>query len=470
MSINSALLAGVSGLRANSAALSSISANIANVNTVGYKRVQTDFEDVITANARSTNDGAGGVQAVTRNLLSDQGDVQQSGSKTDLAISGQGFFVVTNRADNLTPTDSRSFTRAGSFTPDSQGYLKNSAGLYLQGWIADANGNITTDPSDLTKLQSINTSSFGGTADATTKVTVNANLNSAQAVSTAVTALSTTPVGAGAYDTTTNSMSQYLADPTTGVKPDYTLQVPVADSLGGQRTLQISFLKSSTPNQWYAEVTSVPASNVNTTDGLVAKGTLTFTSDGKLASSSGLFADPTNPVLSFAASGSGSSGLQWADALGVSAQDITLNLAQAPGGLTQFASKSTVQSVTTNGTSFGNLDGIDIDDQGFVTASYDNGVTRQIAQVAIATFPNADGLKSTSGDAYQVSLDSGTYNLKAPGSGGAGSLQGSALEASTVDLSAEFTGLITTQRAYSAASKIITTADQMLQELINIKQ
>lgn len=465
MSINSSLLTGVSGLIANAKALNAISANIANVNTVGYKRVDTSFLDVVTNSALSRSGGAG-VTTMTRNLLSEQGDVQQTNSSTDLAVSGGGFFVVTNKAEDLASTDARSFTRAGSFTPDSSGYLKNSAGLYLQGWVADADGTIATDPSDLSKLSSINVASFGGTASATSKASVNANLNAAQAVSAAVTAM---PAGAGAYDAAVNNMSMYTADPTTGVKPDYTFQVPVSDSQGGQRTLQISFLKSSTPNQWYAEVTSVPASDVTSANGLVASGTVTFTSSGQLASTT-LFADPANPTLNFAASGSSGSGLAWASDLGVAAQSIKLDLSQAPGGVTQYASKSVVQSVSTNGTMFGNLNGISIDDDGYVTAAYDNGVTRQIAQVALATFPNADGLKSMSGDAYAVTLDSGTYNLKAPGAGGAGTLASSALEASTVDLSSEFTGLITTQRAYSASSKIITTADQMLQELIDIKR
>ena len=105
--------------------------------------------------------------SVGRNLLSEQGDTQQTTSNTDLAISGQGFFVVTDKATDVTSTDARLFTRAGSFTADSEGYLKNSAGLYLQGWLADSDGAIATDPSDLTKLSSINVSSFGGTADAT---------------------------------------------------------------------------------------------------------------------------------------------------------------------------------------------------------------------------------------------------------------------------------------------------------------
>jgi flagellar hook protein FlgE len=136
--------------------------------------------------------------------------------------------------------------------------------------------------------------------------------------------------------------------------------------------------------------------------------------------------------------------------------------------MSQLNSQSVVQSVNTNGTAFGNLTSINIDANGKVTAAFDNGVTRSIAEVAIATFPNPDGLNSVSGDAYSVSLASGTYNFKAPGSGGAGTISPSTLEASTVDLSSEFASLITTQRAYSASSKIITTADQMLQDLINI--
>ena len=119
---------------------------------------------------------------------------------------------------------------------------------------------------------------------------------------------------------------------------------------------------------------------------------------------------------------------------------------------------------------FGNLTSINIGSNGDVTANFDNGVTRVIGEVALATFPNPDGLNAVSGDAYTVSLASGTYNLKSPNSGGAGQLQSSSLEASTVDLSTEFSNLITTQQAYSASSKIITTADQMMQQLINIIQ
>jgi flagellar hook protein FlgE len=160
----------------------------------------------------------------------------------------------------------------------------------------------------------------------------------------------------------------------------------------------------------------------------------------------------------------------WADGLGIDSQSIQIDLANAAGGLTQFNSQSVVQSVNTNGTAFGNLTNIEVDDEGYVSAIFDNGVTRRIAQVAVATFSNANGLKGVNGNAYRVTNESGTYSLKTPGQGGAGSIAPSTLEASTVDLSTEFTGLITTQRAYSASSKIITTADQMLEELLSIKR
>ena len=149
---------------------------------------------------------------------------------------------------------------------------------------------------------------------------------------------------------------------------------------------------------------------------------------------------------------------------------LTFDLTASAGGLTQYDSASVVQATLTNGTAFGNLSEVKIDEKGFVTAIFDNGVTRKIAQIALATFPSPDSLSQTSGNAYRVSQSSGTYNLKAAGSGGAGLIGASQLEASTVDLSAEFTGLITTQRAYSASSKIITTADEMLAELISIKR
>lgn len=481
MSLNSALLAGVSGLSANAAALANISQNIANVNTVGYKRTASEFSTVINSQTKGAGFSAGGVLANTRNFISQPGQLQRTTESTDLGISGQGFFVTTERPEGTSTTEARLFTRAGAFRVDDFGYLKNTAGLYLQGWPVNADGEIVTDPSDLTRLVSINVGAVGGTAEATTRAQVNANLKSSQVVSDAAKAATSTPVGAGAYNPATNSMAQYNATAGTGVKPDMEVTIPVSDSKGGQRTIAVSFLKSDIPNQWYAEIRAVPADSVvpASANGQIKTGMVAFTQDGKLdvaamtaMGATALFDDPLNASISFGASGAAPTGggVSWADGLGISGQSIALNLGGGTGGLTQADSASVINSVVTNGTAFGTLSNIEIDKQGFVTAIFDNGVTRKIAQVAVATFPSPDSLGLENGNAFRVSQGSGTFNLKAPGTGGSGLIGAYQLEASTVDLSAEFTGLITTQRAYSASSKIITTADEMLAELINIKR
>ncbi|MBU3969587.1 MAG: flagellar hook-basal body complex protein, partial [Alphaproteobacteria bacterium] len=305
MSINSALLAGVSGLTANSAALAAISQNIANVNTVGYKRTAGEFQTVINSQSQGAGYSAGGVLATARHFTSQNGQLQRTTSNTDLGIAGQGFFVVTERPENLQVTDSRLFTRAGAFSVDNLGYLKNTAGLYLQGWPVDAEGNIATDPSDLNRLRTINVGSVGGTAEATTRIQLNANIKSSQLVSAEATDASAVPPGANAYDPTTNSMAMWDAESGAGVKPDFELTIPVSDSKGGQRTVAISFLKSTVPNQWYAEIRAIPASDVVTgaglTNGQIRSGMVAFTQDGRLDADAmaalgadALFADVNN--------------------------------------------------------------------------------------------------------------------------------------------------------------------------------
>jgi flagellar hook protein FlgE len=477
MSLNSAMQTGVSGLNANSAALSTVSNNIANVNTVGYKQSETEFETLVTGTGIDAAANSGGVLALNRQLVDQQGQLTQTSSPLDLAISGQGFFVTTTQATNVTPTDPRLFTRAGSFTVNNQGYLVNAAGLVLQGWPADANGVITPNPSSLTSLQSINVSQVGGAVSPTTKIGVNANLNAAQPVSAAAAAA---PAGPGAYSPGANSMAMWEANNATGVKPDYSIQVPISDSQGGQHNVQLDLLKSSTPNQWYAELVAVPASDVTSGAGLangqIAVGKVAFTATGQIDPANTTIFNAANPSITFGASAAGAPGagqVNWSAALGIAAQTVTLNMSGgsgSTGGLTQLDSQSNTQSITTNGTQFGNLTNVEIDKNGIVTAVFSNGVTRSLAQVAIATFPAPDGLTPTTGDAFQVSQNSGTFTLEQPNQGGAGTIDPSTLESSTVDLSSQLTQLITSQSAYSASSKIITTADHMEQVLLNIIQ
>ena len=479
MSLNSAMQSGVAGLVANSAALSTISNNIANVNTVGFKQSETDFESLVTSAASDSPQAAGGVIASSQQLVNQQGQLTQTSSPLDLSISGQGFFVTTNQPTNVSTTTPALFTRAGSFQPNDQGFLQNSAGLILQGWLATSAGVITPNPSDLASLQPINVSQVGGAVEPTTTVGVSANLDSGQAISAAATAAAQTPPGAGAYDPVANSMAMYDSDNATGTKPDYSIQIPISDSQGGQHTVQLDLLKSSTPNQWYAELVAVPASDVvdgaGLSNGQIATGAITFSPTGQVASDT-LFANPANPTIALGASAAaapGAGAVNWAASLGVAAQNITLNLAGgsgSTGGLTQLDSQSVTQSINTNGTAFGNLANIEINSSGIVTAIFSNGVTQNLAQVAVATFPNPDGLTAVNGDAFQDSQNSGTFTLEQPGTGGAGQIDPSTLEASTVDLSSQLTDLITSQSAYSASSKIITTANQMMQDLLNIIQ
>ncbi|CAN7596949.1 flagellar hook protein FlgE [Phenylobacterium sp. LjRoot225] len=469
MSINSAMLAGVSGLVANASALASISDNIANVNTVAYKRNQTNFSSVVTAQAVPGHYSAGGTQAITRQLVSTQGLIQTANSATDIAINGDGFFVVTNKGLGLADSDQRLFTRSGSFSVDANGYLVNDAKLYLQGWPVE-DGVATPDPSDLTSMQPINVKSLGTAVAPTSLVQLTASLFKNQTVS----------AGEAAYDPTvtpTTSMAQYADDiannaVVTGTKPDFTMEMSITDSSGGTHKVALAVLKGATPNEWHAEVYAVPATDVTggASPGLIGEGKIMFTSNGDFdpVNSGGFFANLSGSMTPSFSLGNSATGAapKWATSLGLSDQTITLDLSK----LSQVVEASQLKSVNSDGAGVGNVIAVQVDDQGFVSAIFDNKQVRKIAQIGLATFPNPDGLKPSSGNTYSSAIPAGVMVAKAPGTAGAGVISPSSLEASTVDLSQEFTGLITTQKAYSASSKIITTADQMLDELIQMKR
>ncbi len=461
MSINSAMLSGVSGLITNSSALAAISDNIANVNTTAYKRNQVNFANVVTAQAVKGRYSAGGVQAVTRQFISQQGLIQSATSPTDLGISGDGFFVVATKGGTLTPNDERVFTRSGSFSVDADGYLVNDAKLYLQGWPVQDDGTFNTNPSDLNAMQSINVKNLGAAVRATSNIVVNANLNKS---------LTADPTKNTAYSVGEMAQWALTQDPATGVQPDFTFEMNVIDSVGATHKVAVAFVKDdSTPNMWKAEMYAVPATDIDdgTTNGLIASGNVMFTADGQLDLNhvdTTLFGGGA-AQLSLGASGTAGSP-RWADSLGVEASDIALDWSK----VTQYASPSTLNSANSDGANVGNVVGVEVSEDGVVSAIFDNSEVRKIAKIGLASFANPDGLAPVSGNAYRPTIPSGEFVIKQPGIGGAGEIAPGTLEASTVDLSAEFTGLITTQKAYSASSKIITTADQMLEELINIKR
>jgi flagellar hook protein FlgE len=438
MSIYTALRAGVSGLTANSSALAVISDNIANVNTVGYKRTGVDFSALVNAQNSNTTYNAGGVLPLTRQQISLQGSLEQSSSPTDLAISGDGFFIVSSNDQQLTNGGSVLFTRAGSFTIDHNGYMVNAQGLYLQGWPVASDGSVTSSPTSLSAIEPVNIAGVGGLAEATANVSINANLTS----------------GETAYD---GSQGVYAAgNMATGtVTPDFESSMEIYDSLGEPRTIAFGFLKTA-PNTWQVEAYARPNTNVTngaTTGGLLASGTITFNTDGTVASTTGTIASAFN--------------VNWASGTGAAVQPITLDLST---GMKQNANAYGVTSVTADGVPPGDLVGLTMEGSGMLTAQFSNGRSRALYQIPLATFLNPNGLKADQGGAFRVTLDSGLYNINAANAGGAGKIVSGALEGSNVDLAAEFTNLITTQRAYSAASRIITTADQMLEELLQIKR
>ncbi len=464
MSINSAMLAGVSGLVANSSAMAAISGNIANVNTTGYKRIRTDFTRLVNAQGLNTHYNAGGVTAATRQLVRNQGDLAATGVTTDIALQGQGFFVVKTAKNDILNPDKVNFTRVGSFTPNDEGDLVNQSGHYLQGWKVKSDGTYKAGSGDLSLLETVNLNDVSGTAIATTKAGINGNLRASQAVQPAeATYAAGTPL---------NNMAS------GAVRPDVNWSFQIYDSLGGLKTFNVALLKSDTANQWHAEIYAADPTQINSgaplTNGQIATGTLAFTPDGRLdltATSAGL----RNPISigAFAPGPAAAGTVTWGAATGVDEQEFALELGQTLGklgGITQFDSPSSITSTTADGSLYGEVANVEIDREGYVSALFTNGATRRIYKLPVATFINPDGLSSEPGGAYQMSQESGNFSLKEAGTGGAGLIESSALESSTVDLALEFSNMIITQRAYSASSKIITTADEMLDELIRMKR
>jgi flagellar hook protein FlgE len=471
MSINSAMLAGVSGVIANSGALAAISDNISNVNTVGYKRNRNDFTALINQQSRATTYNAGGVSNQTRRLVQQQGLLQQSASPTDLAINGQGMFVVSTVPGQMTASTDVLFTRVGSFATDDDGNLRNQAGFYLQGWPVQPDGSVRATPSDLTGLETVNVGVISGTAEATTSVRFNGNLRASQPVSPHITPPAPPAVAPTPYNAATNNMAS------GDVRPDAQWPVQVFDSRGGLRTVNVSFLKSDVANEWRVEMHVSPATDVETgsglVDGQIAVGTLAFTPDGRIDIAA------TTPALlqpiqfgGYLDPAPGANAVKWATSTGVDAQSVTLDFGTptSAGGITQFDSPTALVSTASNGAVFGDVAGVEVDREGYVTALFNNGVRRKIYQLPIATFINPDGLRGESGGVFRVTNESGPFNMKQAGVGGSGIVAAGNLENSTVDLATEFTSLITTQRAYSAATRIITTADEMLEEIIRIRR
>ena len=434
MSLFGALNTAVSGLAAQSAAFSNIGDNVANSQTVGFKRTDTSFKDYLTTSTASVND-SGSVSTTPSYVNDKQGTIVQSDLPLGTAITGSGFFQVSRAVSDVngitTFSPQAAFTRAGDFALNKEGYIVNSEGNYLNGWKADSTGAI-----DRTAILPIQVSQAAYSPVATGNVTLSANL------------------------------------PATPNNNTISSQVQVYDALGTPHTVQLSWNKSAAAdNTWTVSLNSPDAKTpaVGTADVVFGStsgtpapegtiGTVTPTS-GALTGST--YAANSNAKLSFSAD------------FGSGPQQITLNLGTfgQSNGLTQYAGTDySLRSLTQDGVPPGSFSGIEIKSSGDVVANYDNAQSRVIARAPLSTFAAPDQLQRQDGQTFTATIASGAAQTKDAGTGGTGSLATSSVESSNVDIAQEFTKLITAQRAYSANSKIVTTADDMLQQTLDMKR
>lgn len=426
-----AMFSGVSGLRAESEAIGVVGDNIANVNTVGFKSQRAIFQDVlghsILAGTSSALPGSG-VRVGDVQQLFTQGSIANTGVSTDVALNGDGFLVVNGTVDGIS---SNFYTRAGQLTIDKGGFLVNSQNLNVQGYTANPDGTLQASVSSL-QVPTASLAPF-----ATTDIEVTANLDSRRPVQT--------------FD---------ILDP-EGTSSG-TTSITVFDSLGTARTLDIYFSNQGANLYQYNVVVDGGelAGGTPGTATLVSTGTLQFTTDGALSVA-------TTPDLDLSFTGGATANQLVALNFG---DDITNDGSTGLSGTTQFASETAVSSQSQDGYASGEFSGLAIDGTGLVQGLYTNGQKIAIGQLAVAKFRSNDGLGRAGQNLWIETRDSGTAALGAAGAGGRASVSAGALESSNVDLGEEFVGLIQHQRSFSANSRTITTADEMLQELIGIKR
>ena len=432
MSLFGALDTAISGLSAQSAAFGNISDNIANSQTTGFKQVDTSFLDYLTTST-ATNNGPDAVVAVPQYLNTVQGTITQTSNPLALAISGQGFFAVSQAIGNSSSgpvfSPQSSYTRDGNFQLDQNGYLVNDAGNYLNGWLVQSNGQIDTN-----QMQPIQVSESAYAPVATSTATLAANL----------------PPGGNPSPSS------------PGTQLPITSNVSVYDAQGQSHQLTLSFTSAgANPNNWTVAVTDDLGNTIGT-------GTISFGPGGTLAS---VTQGGTTTATAGAAATLTLNTVY--PAVGGGTQTIALDLGSIGGtsGLTQFAGSSyTLGGLSQNGVAPGQFSSISMQTNVDVVVNYDNGQSRTIAQVPVVTFPAADALQAQNASTYTSTINSGPALAQAAGSNGAGSLVTSSVEQSNVDIANEFSQLIVAQQAYSANAKTVTTADTMMQATLNMIQ
>ena len=434
MTITSSLYAGVAGLNANANKLATISDNIANSSTYGYKRVQTDFYSVVVHGNSSTSYSAGGVRSTSMRLVDERGPLIGSNNSTDLAVDGRGFLAVTtidsvSRGDATYPI---SLTTTGSFKADADGILRNATGQVLMGWPANPDGTMGNFPRDsMSALEPVKLDQNQYVANPTNAMKLGANLPA-------------TKSQAGADGVPFEMSLQYTGNLGTQETLHYTF-TPIVPATGASNTWTMTIADSASDDAVIAEY-SVTFDDTMGTGGTLATIT-TVTGDDY---------DPVTGTVPLTVAG------------GVIQLDI--GMIGVSGGLTQLSENFAPIGKASNGTPVARLVSVEVDDNGFLHANYDQGFSKVIYQIPIVDVPNPNGLESTSNQTYKISAESGPYYLWDSGDGPTGKLIGYSQEQSTTDVTQELTNLITTQRAYSSNVKVIQTVDEMMQETTNLKR
>jgi flagellar hook protein FlgE len=430
MSILNAMQAGVSGLRANATAVAMIGENIANTATVGYKRT---FAQMVTV---SSGDAAG-VRAKDGTTVAQAGATLMTQRSTDLAIEGKGFFVVSRNPNEPSPANYL-LTRAGSFTVDAQGNLVNSAGYYLAGYAYGPDGTVgAVDRRSYGSLRTVNLSNIELSAAASTAATISGNL----------------PAGATG----------------TGVpQGSFVSTVSYYTALGAEKQMTLTWTPSAlVPNQWQLEVSD----RAGMVYGQVV---VDFHDSGATPAAPSGYTGTADtglvPPAAFAVDANGNIALTIDDAAVPQTLTIALGALGSYEGVTQFAGDYEPQQVTVDGSEVSSMTSTEIDEAGTVWALFENGVRRPLYELPVATVMNPEGLEAVTGNAYRLTLRSGEVMLNVAGNLGAGNVLSGTLENSNVDLAQEMTDLIMIQRAYSSNAKIVTTADELLQEANNLKR
>lgn len=432
MTISSSLNAGVAGLSANASRLATISDNIANSSTYGYKRAETSFYSMVTGQEGGSY-SAGGVRATSSRAIDQSSSLVTTSNATDLAVRDGGFLPVTS-STSLDKTGELPLylTTTGSFKTDEDGYLRTESGLVLLGWPADASGTIPDYPRD--------------TADALQPIQIGQNQLAGQ-------------------PTTTMSVGLNLPATETELGASgevFTLPVSYYDSMASSQSLSFAFTPdvsvSPSSNTWTLEITDSALGSV------VGEFELVFDS----ASGSG----GTLLAVNNLGTGSYDPASGTVDIAVANGQTISVEVGKlgTSNVMSQLSDQFVPTTITKDGAPVGTMTSVEVDENGYVLANFDIGITRVLYQIPIVDVANANGLKALDNQTYQTTFQSGSFFLWDAGDGPVGDLVSNALEESTTDVASELTDLIRTQRAYSSNAKVIQTVDEMLQETTNIKR